>query len=297
MSQIFDRDIAENQMIAGFTSWRVGGPARWFAQPSAEEVAGLLRKAREANVATFLLGRGSNVLISDRGFDGLVLCTRNSLNKIERKGSLVVAEGGASLPKLARFAATQGFAGFEFLVGIPGTVGGGVAMNAGLAAYYHREIADVLDWVEVVDREGNFIRLDASSLNFGYRSSRVLEDGLAVVRAAFRLEDEGDPKKIHESIIAHLRERKRKQPLDKPTAGSTFKSPPGGKGAGFYIEEAGLKGAVIGGARVSEKHANWIENRGDATADDIQRLIDLIRKTVADGQGVMLEPEIQRVGF
>lgn len=295
MTVHFPTAVLENRNLAHLTTWKVGGPARWFAEPSAGELPLLLEAARDQGVPTFMLGRGSNLLVPDEGFDGLVVATRTAMLGLRRREDRILAEAGVSLPKLARFAANQGFSGYEFLVGIPGSVGGGVAMNAGLTAYYHREIREIVDWIEIVDEHGTLQRVDSADAGFSYRRSRLLDSGAAIVRACFKLEDEGDPEELHAATLEHHRERKRKQPLDKPTAGSTFKSPPGERGAGYLIELAGLKGFSIGGATISEKHANWIENRGGARAADIKRLIEHVRKTVEKRTGVLLDPEIREL--
>jgi UDP-N-acetylmuramate dehydrogenase len=289
------RGLRERYPLAPYTTWRIGGPARWFAEPEADELLPLLRAAREDGVRVHVLGRGSNVLVDSAGVDGLVIVTRNSLVRLEREGARIVADAGVSLPRLAKFAAAEGFRGFEFLVGIPGTVGGAVVINAGLTVYRPRETAAVLEDVEAIDAQLVPVVRTAAEIAPAYRSTNLLGSGACVVRARFRLEEAGDPEEIHRATLEHLAERKRKQPLDRFTAGSTFKQPAGGRPAGWYIEEAGLKGACENGARVSPKHANWIENRGDATSDDVRRLMDRIVETVHARFGVTLEPEVRFV--
>ncbi|WP_309396699.1 UDP-N-acetylmuramate dehydrogenase [Cerasicoccus maritimus] len=284
--------ISENVPLARFTTWRVGGYARWYCEPKVDEFGYVLDWARSNACPVYCLGRGSNILVPDEGVDGLVIHTRNSLRGLSVVGANIYAESGVSLPRLAKFAAAHGCAGYEFLIGIPGTVGGGVCMNAGTTAFHPREIADVIVDASVIDREGKCHVLSRDSLGFNYRQSLIQQDGAIVVSARFSMAVSGDPSAIRIRTLEHLAERKRKQPLDKPTAGSTFKAC-NGKPAAWYIDTAGLKGAIVGGASVSNKHANWIENSGEATARDIANLIDLVRSTVLRIHGVALEPEVR----
>lgn len=292
-----DLNVKENVPLVPLTTWRVGGPARWFVELDRTDchrlIQPLIQRARECGIPVYFLGRGSNVLVSDDGLDGLVICTRSSFQRCSRDGSYLVAEAGVPLPRLARYAADLGYAGYEFLIGIPGTVGGGVVINAGLTAQGRKEIADLLVDVEVIDRDGERAVLERSQLDLGYRRSALLDQGVFVVRARFRLDTPGDRERIHRQMVAHLMERRRKQPLTKATAGSTFKQPQGGKPAGWYIERAGLKGRRVGRAVVSKKHANWIVNSGGATAGEIKDLIALIRSEVTEKFGVHLEREVR----
>lgn len=292
--QIFGAlNIRENVPLAPLTTWRVGGPARFFYEPVGEEYLEVVARAREHGIPIYVLGRGSNVLIDDSGLDGLVICTRRSLQKIEQVGDLIVAEAGVALPTLSKFAAGLGFGGYEFLIGIPGTIGGGVVMNAGLTSQGVREMSDVLESVDVIDDQDNIITLNKDRLGFGYRTSALLDKDFFVIRARFRVETPADREEIRARMARHLAVRRAKQPLSKWTAGSTFKQPPGGCSAGWYIDRAGLKGFQIGGARVSHKHANWIENCGNATARDIKALIEEIQLKVYHRFGVWLEREVR----
>jgi len=205
----------------------------------------------------------------------------------------LMAEAGVSLPRLSKAAANQGVGGYEFLIGIPGTVGGALAMNAGLTVFRPKEVRDIVDEVEIIDRGGNVHRVSYESLHPGYRCSDLLHQDHLVCRAWFRLTAPADPEEIHQRTLQHLADRKRKQPLDRPTAGSTFKQPPGGKPAGWYIEQAGLRGLQVGGVRVSPKHANWIENLGPGTARDVMEIIHRIKETVQEKFSVSLEEEIR----
>jgi len=285
--------LAEHVPLAPLTTWRIGGPARWYLEPRREEVRPALEWARDSGVPVVVLGRGSNVLVDSAGLDALVLCTRSALTNLEREGDLLVADAGVPLPKLAKRAADEGYSGFEFLAGIPGTVGGGVVINAGLTAFRPREISQVLEAVEIVDRDLRVRRLAASDIEPAYRQTNLLGADAFVLRAWFRLTDRGDATAIREATQAHLAERRRKQPLDRATAGSTFTQPPGGRAAGWYIERSGLKGLRVGGAEVSAKHANWIENGGGATSDDVKALIGEIQRRVAERFGVSLQREVR----
>lgn len=283
----------EGASLAPYSTWNIGGAARWLVEPTVEELPGLISWASQHNMPVYFLGRGSNILIADAGLPGLVILTRNSMTSLKREEDLIVADSGVFLPHLSRFAAREGFSGFEFLIGIPGTVGGALAMNSGLTVFRPREMTSVVKDFDVVNADGSSETLTFDEVNVGYRKTDLLSDKRFVTRVRFRLEDAGDPEEIRSSTLAHLSERKRKQPLDKPTAGSTFKSPSNSKGAGWYIEQAGLKGFQLGGARVSLLHANWIENAGDATAKEVQDLIKHIQLTVEKRMGVSLEPEIR----
>lgn len=287
------RGLRQNTCLATYTTWKVGGAARWLAEPEQEEIVPLLKAASKCNLSVYFLGRGSNVLIDSSGLPGLVILTRNSLTSIARDKDRIIADAGVSLPRLSKTAAREGFKGYEFLVGIPGTVGGGIVMNAGLSAFRPKEICSVLDTVELVDQQGNIHILTVDEIEPAYRSTKLLDKRHLVLRASFRLEQPGDPNDIHKRTLEHLAERKRKQPLDKATAGSTFKQPQGGQPAGWYIENAGLKDLRIGGARISPIHANWIENDGHATSDDIESLIEEVKNRVYDQFGVTLEEEIR----
>jgi UDP-N-acetylmuramate dehydrogenase len=299
MSKWGNLAVLENVPLAGFTTWKVGGNARWYAEPTVDDAGEYLLRARELGIPVHFLGRGSNVLIADEGVEGLVLHGWKSLDRMERISSgIVEAEAGVPMPRLSRFVADLGCAGFEFLIGIPGTVGGGVAMNAGLRVPMVREISDVLESVDVVDRyTGELQTFRNAETGLHYRHSRFLEEGQFILRARFRLDNfESSRESIRRLTAHHLEERRIKQPLSRQTAGSTFKQLPGGPATGWYIDKAGLKGARIGGATISQKHANWIETDKGATAADVRRLMEYVIKTVENRFGVTLEPEVQFLG-
>jgi UDP-N-acetylmuramate dehydrogenase len=285
--------IQPHQPLKNYTSWGIGGMARWLAEPTAAQLPDLIHWAQGQAIPIYCLGRGSNVLIDDGGVQGLVILTRNSMTHLALQDGYIVAGGGTFLPRLARFAASQGFAGFEFLMGIPGTVGGAIAMNAGLTVFRPREMTAIVKDFEMLTWDGTLQTLTMADVDAGYRHTNLLNGQGLVLRARFNLDHPADPSRIKRDTLAHLAERKRKQPLDKLTAGSTFKSPPGSQGAGWYIEQAGLKGLQIGGARVSPVHANWIENLGHASSQDVRELIEHIQTRVKEEMGIKLQPEVR----
>jgi UDP-N-acetylmuramate dehydrogenase len=281
--------------LARLTTIRTGGPAAWFARPRRpEELESLLRWAEEAGLDVGVVGSGSNLLIADAGFAGLVLKLDGPLAVIEHEGTRLVCGGGARLPQAASRAAALGLTGIEFGVSIPGTVGGAVRMNANA---YGGELGRVLEWVEVCSARGMDRRLP-DELGFGYRRSN-LGPGEIVARASFALQPR-DPDQV-KATLAELRARRREaQPAGIKTFGSTFKNPDDERAenrtAGQLLEAAGCKGLEIGGARFSPKHANFIENRGAATTADIVALIAEGRRRVRERFGMELEPEVQLLG-
>ncbi|MBE9221483.1 UDP-N-acetylmuramate dehydrogenase [Cyanobacterium stanieri LEGE 03274] len=279
-------------MLTPYTTWKIGGKAKYFTEPTPEELPQVIKWAFTNNIPTYFIGRGSNLLIDDAGLPGLVIVTRNSLTDLQREDDVIIAGSGVFLPHLSQFAAKQGFSGFEFLIGIPGTVGGAIAMNAGLTVFRPREMTSIVKDFDVLNLDGSVETLTMKDIDAQYRQTNLLDGKRLIVEARFILEHSGDPEEIKKNTFAHLAERKRKQPLDKPTAGSTFKSPRGSKSAGWCIEQAGLKGFQIGGARVSPVHANWIENLGNATSHDVRELINHIQDVVREKIGINLETEV-----
>ncbi|MCH8540759.1 MAG: UDP-N-acetylmuramate dehydrogenase [Opitutales bacterium] len=291
MNQSLEKIIQQNVPLARYTTWQVGGPAKYFAEPKAEEIPDLFDWAHSRNLPIYIIGRGSNILISDEGLPGLVIVTRKSLDYISITKNHIETGAGTPMPRLAQFAAKEGWKGFGFMVGIPGTVGGGIRMNAGLTVFRPREMVSVVQDFDFLNTDGRLETLTMKDIHARYRETDLGSRPGIILRARFKLEESGDPDAIMKFTKEHLAERKRKQPLDKPTAGSTFKSPPGSKGAGWYIEQTGLKGFQIGGARVSPKHANWIENMGNARASDILELIEYIQNYAKAELGIILETE------
>lgn len=285
--------LQTNVPLSPYTTWNIGGPAQFFWEPEYPLLSKVIKTCSKEKIKVHFIGRGSNTLINSAGLEGLVICTKKALLDIQYKNGLIEAFSGVPLPKLAKFAAGQGFGGYEFLIGIPGTVGGGIVINAGLTAKRRLELSDLLLEAELLYPDGTLKWVNADQLEMGYRSSNILDKGIFVARARFRQTEKTNEKEIRQKIAEHLADRRRKQPLNKPTAGSTFKQPAGGKPAGWYIDQAGLKGLRVGGAKVSEKHANWIENDGSATSGHILELTKRIKEEVRIKFNVDLEEEFR----
>jgi UDP-N-acetylmuramate dehydrogenase len=284
--------VLEQEPLARYTTWRIGGPARYLVMPAdVDDVQKALQFAREQGLPWMVLGLGSNVLVKDAGFPGVVIRLGKGLDRLEMKGATAIVGGGLPTPLLARRTAEAGFAGVERFIGIPGTVGGGVYMNAGC---HGAEFAEVLTEATVMDGNGKIKTLGRRQISYKYRSSNlgdviVLEAKLALI--------EEPPAKLKEVQGKLLRWRKGGTPFDQPCAGSTFKNPTGStKTAGMLIDEAGLKGYRVGQVQVSPLHANYIINTGTATAADVLKVIDHVRKTVAKKTGIDLELEIKVIG-
>jgi UDP-N-acetylmuramate dehydrogenase len=277
--------------LAPRTTWKIGGPGAFFAQPgNLEEVFRLFRMAESRGWPLFFLGRGSNVLIADEGLPGLTLHLAGGLASLSREGEVLRAGAGVSLPRLAATLAAWGVGGFEFLGGIPGTVGGGVRLNAGA---WERTLAQVLRRVWVATPAGRLLEWDARELELGYRSSRLIHfPHWLVVEAEFALREEAPPEEIRRRLNDLAALRKARQPANPRSAGSVFKNPPQSPPAGWLIEEAGLKGRRVGGAMVSRKHANFILNTGEATAAQVKALIAEIQEEVWRRFKVALEREV-----
>ncbi len=285
------RQIFENEPMSRHTTFRVGGPADvMFLPESEEQIAQALSLAREAKIPVIIIGNGSNLVVRDGGIRGLVIALGEGMAAIVRTGNTVCALAGASLARVSAYAQSSGLSGLEFASGIPGTLGGGCAMNAGA---YGGQLSDVLIDARVL-LNGELRTLTVEQMQMGYRTSLPLREGGIVLSARFALTPD-DP----EAIAARMRElnarRRDKQPLNWPSAGSTFKRPEG-HFAGALIEQAGLKGRRVGGAQVSEKHAGFIVNVGDATAGDILTLIGVVQDEVAARFGVRLETEVRILG-
>ncbi len=284
--------LEEQVPLSEYTSFRIGGPAECMAFPaSGEEMAALLRFAAERSLPYLLLGAGSNVLAPDEGLPGLVIQTRTGMQALHlRPDGTIEAQSGVPLARLASFAAQQGMTGLEFAQGIPGTVGGGVYMNAGA---YGGELGHRIVSVTIAEN-GAVRRITGEDMRFGYRHSRAMDEGWIVLEARFRLE-KGEQDRIDAAMRDFAARRREKQPLEYPSAGSFFKRP-AGHFAGALIESAGLKGCSVGGAQVSEKHAGFLINAGGATAADFLALMKLVQEKVLAASGVMLEPEVRIVG-
>ena len=276
------------------TTFRVGGRASLYVRvASSDELIQVINTAKSTSTDFFLIGNGSNLLVSDEGFDGIIIELGESMSEINVCGNKLICEAGALLGRISSVAAKNALEGLEFASGIPGTLGGGLAMNAGA---YGGELATVVETVCVLDPSDMCIKTyEASELNFGYRQSRIKSEGLIVILATLNLKA-GDEETIRERIAEYSKRRRDKQPLEYASAGSTFKRPEG-QYAGALIEAAGLKGFAVGGAEVSRKHAGFVINKGGATARDIYELIGIVQKRVLNNSGILLEPEVIMLGF
>lgn len=286
----FRGKLLENEPLSRLTTWRIGGPARYLALPAeTEDVARALEFAHDRGLPWVVMGLGSNLLVKDGGFPGVVIRMGKGLDRFEMKGATAIVGAGMPTPILARRTAEAGFVGVERFVGIPGTVGGGIFMNAGC---HGAEFAEIVTEVTVMDPKGKVKQLSRKQISFKYRSSNI--EGI-VLEAKLGLGEES-PAKLKELQAKLFRWRKAGTPFDQPCCGSTFTNPSGTKTAGMLIDECGLKGFSIGGAQVSTQHANYIINKGTATASDVLKMIDHIRKTVAKKTGITLELECKIIG-
>ena len=280
-----------DQPMDRYTTFRIGGPADvMFFPETPQEILVAQALATESGVPVTVIGCGSNLLVSDAGIRGLVIALGKPFSRIEVRENAIFAQAGARLSAVANAALAHGLTGLEFASGIPGSVGGGAYMNAGA---YGGQLSDVLTEVELL-RDGMAVRVPASEMDFGYRHSAAMESGALITGATFALQP-GAPEEIRARMDDLNGRRRDKQPLEYPSAGSTFKRPEG-YFAGALIEQAGLKGCRIGGAMVSEKHAGVIVNAGNATAQDVFELIMRVQHTVLDRSGVWLEPEVRLIG-
>lgn len=281
-------ELRVNEPMAKHTTFRIGGPAALMALPQTlEEAAAAVRAAQELGIEAFFLGNGSNLLVPDEGVDGFLIKTA-ALDGYDREGDTLTAWAGITLAKLAAAAQREGLAGLEFASGIPGSVGGAVTMNAGA---YGGEIAKVLEEVTFLDEGGEVCTLPASECGFGYRKSIFSQRKCLILKARFRLE-QGDGYAIKARMDELTAQRKAKQPIDLPSAGSMFKRPPGYFAAAL-IDQCGLKGLTVGGAQVSEKHAGFVVNRGGATCADVLELVRQVKERVLQQTGVELEMEVK----
>ena len=277
--------------LASCTTFRIGGPAGLLAEPETEvQLIALLNEARRLKARTYLLGNGSNVLFADEGFDGLVVRTGRALGGVSREGNALTAGAGVLLTRLCTVARDAGLEGLAFAYGIPGTVGGAVYMNAGA---YGGEIRDTLESVRFWDEEGRVRELPASRLELGYRTSLFERQPWCVLSARVALRP-GDPSAIGAAREDFMARRKAKQPLEWPSAGSTFKRPAGAF-AGALIDQCGLRGYRVGDAAISEKHCGFVVNLGNATCQDVLRLTDEVCRIVREKTGYQLEKEIRVV--
>lgn len=293
LEQILTKDrIRQNEPMKNHTTFRVGGPADIFLTPSAEELPAVLSVCREEQMPVTVIGNGSNLLVGDQGIRGVVICIGFGMRGIRVDGEKIFLEAGVTLAAAAQQAAKAGLAGLEFASGIPGTFGGAVVMNAGA---YGGEMKDVIVSVRVISEDGEILTLSKEELDLSYRHSVIPERGYLVIDGELLLTREKDPDQITERMEELKKKRIEKQPLEYPSAGSTFKRPEG-YFAGKLIMDAGLRGFSVGGAAVSEKHCGFVINKGNATAADICALMDEVTRIVKEKYAVTLEPEVKKVG-
>ncbi|MCJ7967269.1 UDP-N-acetylmuramate dehydrogenase [Lachnospiraceae bacterium NSJ-171] len=284
-----DSNVRCDEPMSSHCTFRAGGTAKYYVIPDEyKKVRDVLRLCVEENIPYYVIGNGSNLLVQDDGFDGVIIEIDSALAKIEINGNEIVAKAGAKLSKIAVKALNESLTGFEFAHGIPGNLGGAVTMNAGA---YGGEMKDVLKWVKVLDNNGEMKTLKAEELELGYRTSIIVKEKMIVLEACIELH-EGNRDEIEMHMKELMAKRKEKQPLEYPSAGSTFKRPEG-YFAGKLIQDAGLKGYRVGGAMVSEKHSGFVINYDNATATDIINLMKDVRKKVYEEFQVTLEPEVK----
>lgn len=296
--EIPELELRRNEPMSRHTTFRVGGPAALMALPKGEEVRKVVETAFQCNVKPFFLGNGSNLLVSDSGYDGFVVKLAGSYSEGEVYANELMVGGGMLLSQAANLALQHGLTGLEWAAGIPGTVGGAVTMNAGA---YGGEISQALHQVHVLGYDGRFEVISNRECEFSYRHSAFSDGQRLILEGVFLLEP-GDPAAIQAKMAELAEKRRSKQPLEYPSAGSTFKRPaPLPDGTPVYaaalIDQCGCKGLTVGGAQVSEKHAGFIINRGRATCADILALIEEVKKRVFDQTGVMLELEVKTLGI
>jgi len=292
LKEVFTEDeLLFNESLSRWTTWKVGGPAEYLAFPNTvEKVALAIKIAKNNNIPIVALGNGSNVLVKDSGIKGIVINT-SKLQKSEVKGNFIFAEAGVIMPTLAKYALENSLTGLEFSVGIPASLGGAILMNAGA---WGKSIGEMIEEVTIVDMDGEIKTLSNEDIVFKYRESSFKREAQVIVAASIQLA-QGDPAKIKNLMNLHQKSRLEKQPLRLPNAGSVFKNPDGYT-AGYLIETVGLKGFSIGGAQISDKHANFIVNTGNATAEDILNLMEKTIQCVENFYGIHLEPEVNILG-
>lgn len=284
--------VFTGEAMSRHTTFKIGGPADYFLMPDKDtDVGRIVKICKESAIPYFILGNGSNLLVGDGGYRGAVIQIYKNMSAVTVEGTKITVQAGALLSSVAAAAKNAALTGFEFAGGIPGTMGGAVVMNAGA---YGGEMKDVLTEVTVMDEEGEIVTLPADKLELGYRTSIIKTAGYIVLEAKLQLK-EGDPEVIRETMKDLTIRRTTKQPLEYPSAGSTFKRPEG-YFAGKLIMDSGLAGYQVGGAQVSEKHCGFVINAGGATARDVRTLMDNVRDIVYKKYGVTLEPEVKFLG-
>ena len=292
LSILKEEQVKKDEPMKSHTTFRVGGPADYFVTPqTAEEDAKVIEACTQEKVPYYIVGNGSNLLVSDKGYEGVIIQIYKQMNQVKVEGAQIHAQAGALLSMIAKRALDAELTGFEFAAGIPGTLGGACVMNAGA---YGGEMKDVLKSVTVLTDKGEVKTLAKEELELGYRTSGIAKKGYIVLEAVLELQ-KGEKEKI-QAVMDDLKERRvTKQPLEYPSAGSTFKRPEG-YFAGKLIQDAGLRGFQVGGAQVSEKHCGFVINKDQATASDVMNLMNQVSDKVYEEFGVRLQPEVKRLG-
>ena len=287
-----EENVHTDEPMSRHTTFRIGGNADYFVKPgNADEVAAVIVVCREYNIPYFILGNGSNLLVSDDGYRGMIINIMDNMDSVTVDGRIITAQAGAMLVRVSVMARDNALTGLEFASGIPGTIGGSVYMNAGA---YGGEMKNVVKTVRAIDEYGRIYELDSEKMDFSYRHSIVEERKLIVLEVTLELEH-GSREAIDDRMKELAEARRSKQPLEYPSAGSTFKRPEG-YFAGKLIMDAGLRGYSVGGAQVAEKHCGFVINKGGATASDVVELIRDVQHDVDDKFGVTLEPEVKMLG-
>ncbi len=287
-----EQNVLRNEPMSRHTTFRIGGPADYFVTPTdKEEIKKIIKFCREAQIPFYVIGNGSNLLVGDRGYRGVIIQIFKQMSKIDVDGEQIAAQAGALLSKVASAALDASLTGFEFASGIPGTLGGALRMNAGA---YGGEMKQVVRSADVLTPDGEIITLTVDELGMGYRTSVISKNDYVVIDAILQLK-KGNQEEI-QAQMADLRERRvSKQPLEYGSAGSTFKRPEG-YFAGKLIDDAGLRGFRVGDAQVSEKHCGFVINRGNATAAEVLELMRIVTERVEEKFGVRLQPEVRCIG-
>lgn len=287
-----ESNVLKDENMSRHTTFKAGGPAKYFVMPSnTDEIIGITEYAKQYGIPYYVIGNGSNLLVSDAGFDGIIISIGRNMSEIQRNGCLITAQSGALLSAIGAYAAKNSLGGFEFASGIPGSLGGACVMNAGA---YGGEMKDVLVSAKAVAQDGSIINIPVDKMELGYRRSIFLEKQYIVTEAVIRLY-QTEEELIRNKMSELAAKRIEKQPLEYPSAGSTFKRPEG-YFAGELIEKSGLKGKGIGGACISEKHAGFVINKSGATAGDVYNTIYFAIDEVMEKQGILLEPEVRFLG-
>lgn len=284
----YGAEFLYNEPLSKYTTFRIGGSCDALVKPvNAECLREILGYCKKSGIRTFLFGRGSNILVSDRGLRGLVIILSDAFSDISADGARLLCSAGASLNKACLAARDNALTGMEFAYGIPGTVGGALYMNAGA---YGGEMKDIVEYCDYLDEENTECRMTAEEMSLSYRHSIFCEKKYTILRVCFKLE-QGEKEEISLRMNELMAKRKKSQPLEYPSAGSTFKRPKGDYAARL-IEASGLKGFSAGGAQVSEKHSGFVVNKGNATSEDVLNVVEAVKKKVFEDFGVMLECEM-----